>query len=986
MRRSIQILTAVLVTAAVFGLTGCASGSDPTPTVYTVTFNASGGSPAPGPQSITEGAKAAAPSPVPVKPGQILEGWYTEAAYTNRWDFNADTVTRDMTLYAKWAPGATGEQNKEALQNAGEITLTARDGDGADVELVVEVGDDTITIVVDGGETLEYPSEITDSAIILKGAGSGGADVSLGYVINEDKTLTITGGLDRIEGSNLTGDPVVSEPNNNLTRPEAPGSFVAVTNITGVPTGGTAGTEVDLSGATVVPADATNRAIVWSVKSAGTTGVSAAGMVNNKFTPAAAGTLTLTATIANGTAQGTAFAKDFEIIISPANSFVPATNITGVPAEGTAGIQVDLSAAAVVPDNANNKAIVWSVKDAGGTGVSATDIVNDKFTPANPGTLTLTATIANGTAQGTAFIKDFAIVISPAFVAVTDITGVPTGGTAGTQVDLNVAAVEPSDATNKAIVWTVKLADTTGVSNAGIVDGKFTPASAGTLTLTATIANGTAQGAAFAKDFEIIISPADTFVPVTNITGAPNSGTVGTPVDLSVAAVIPDNADHKTIVWTVKADGGTGLATADIVAGKFTAAAPGTVKLTATIADGEAEGTDYTRDFDILITVPGSFVPVTNITGVPGTGLVGSPVSLGGATVVPTTASYKTISWAVKTPGAGVTAITGTSFTPTAAGTVVLTARILSGAAAMAPYTQDFTITITTFVAVTDIDGLEEARNVVTGSELDLNAGLTVTPATATYKDIVWSVTSAGETGLTSAAVQTGVFTPEAGGTVTLTATILNGRAQGSNYTQSITLTIVKPVMGIGNIPTTGNRGHELDISGASVTPSDATYKTIVWTIKSEGGTGVTTLPSSGKFTPPNKGTLVLTATITNGSGVGTNFVRDHTITVHDPAETEISFGFEDHESILLRGNANGSQSQLSREGEIQITRGSTYYVSLIGTYSDVKWYLNGTPQTVSGGLIYLPTDTARTIVLSVEGKNGDMEFETSGTYRFVVK
>lgn len=29
-------------------------------------------------------------------------GWYKESGFTNRWNFTTDTVTSDLTLYAKW--------------------------------------------------------------------------------------------------------------------------------------------------------------------------------------------------------------------------------------------------------------------------------------------------------------------------------------------------------------------------------------------------------------------------------------------------------------------------------------------------------------------------------------------------------------------------------------------------------------------------------------------------------------------------------------------------------------------------------------------------------------------------------------------------------------------------------------------------------------------------------------------------------------------
>jgi hypothetical protein len=99
---------------------------------------------------------------------------------------------------------------------------------------------------------------------------------------------------------------------------------------------------------------------------------------------------------------------------SPSSSdiFVPVTDITGVPSGGTAGAEVDLSGATVVPADADYKSISWSVKDAGITGLSAEGIVNARFTPPEPGILVLTAVIPNGMAEGIAYTKDFALTIN----------------------------------------------------------------------------------------------------------------------------------------------------------------------------------------------------------------------------------------------------------------------------------------------------------------------------------------------------------------------------------------------------------------------------------------------------------------------------------------------------------------------------------------------------------------------------------------------
>jgi len=87
--------------------------------------------------------------------------------------------------------------------------------------------------------------------------------------------------------------------------------------------------------------------------------------------------------------------------------FVPVTNITGIPAKTTERASLTLTGA-VAPTNATNRTIVWSVKDAGTTGAT---ISGNVFTTTGVGTAVITATIENGLAEGSDFVKDFTIVV-----------------------------------------------------------------------------------------------------------------------------------------------------------------------------------------------------------------------------------------------------------------------------------------------------------------------------------------------------------------------------------------------------------------------------------------------------------------------------------------------------------------------------------------------------------------------------------------------
>jgi uncharacterized repeat protein (TIGR02543 family) len=66
---------------------------------YTVTFMSNGSNV--GEQYIQFGDTVAAP-PAPTRAGHTFEGWYSDAAFNAAWNFSADKVTSDTTLYAKW--------------------------------------------------------------------------------------------------------------------------------------------------------------------------------------------------------------------------------------------------------------------------------------------------------------------------------------------------------------------------------------------------------------------------------------------------------------------------------------------------------------------------------------------------------------------------------------------------------------------------------------------------------------------------------------------------------------------------------------------------------------------------------------------------------------------------------------------------------------------------------------------------------------------
>jgi len=179
--------------------------------------------------------------------------------------------------------------------------------------------------------------------------------------------------------------------------------------------------------------------------------------------------------------------------------------------------------------------------------------------------------------------------------------------------------------------------------------------------------------------------------------------------------------------------------------------------------------------------IDNDFVPVTGITGVKNPVPVGT-VSLGGK-VVPSGATYKTIRWTVISGGDIVGVISGNNLTTTEEGSVKVRAIVENGKAAGVNFTKDFVISVEPFVAVTDITDVPTEDEV---GEIFLDA--TVHPDDASYTDIEWSVKNSGKT---KATIKGDVLTAKAGGTVIVTATIVNGLGEGKDYTKHFSINVI---------------------------------------------------------------------------------------------------------------------------------------------------------------------------------------------------
>ncbi len=150
------------------------------------------------------------------------------------------------------------------------------------------------------------------------------------------------------------------------------------------------------------------------------------------------------------------------------------------------------------------------------------------------------------------------------------------------------------------------------------------------------------------------------------------------------------------------------------------------------------------------------------------------------------------------------------------------------------------------------------------GGTLQLSAA--IKPDNATHKAVTWSIKNG--TGQASISVA-GLVTAIANGTVTASATANDG----SGIKGDLTITISGQTILVNGITVTGPGGATsittksgtLQLT-ATISPADATNKTITWSI--QNGTGQASISADGIVTAIADGTATVTATTTDGSGI----------------------------------------------------------------------------------------------------------------------
>ena len=384
--------------------------------------------------------------------------------------------------------------------------------------------------------------------------------------------------------------------------------------------------------ATVKPDDAADKTPTWTSSNTAAATVSSEGVV----TAVKAGTATITAKCGEKTATCT---------VTVQAKFV---NVTGVTLDKeTMSLGVGSSAqltATVLPANANNKALKWSVSSSAVSVTSQGNVATVTARSAGEATVTV-ETIDGG------FTKECKVTV---FVPVTSITLSQTSATIAYGQTLSLTAtVAPTNATDPTLEWSSDKPTVASVTD-GVVKAGST---AGTATITAKSKSNpsvTATCKVTVKS-EIIL--------VNKITISPSSLNLSLNETAKLTATIsPSNADDKTIIWSVP----QGAVASVDQNGNVTAVREGQSRIIAKSADGNAQ----------------AWISVT-VTKVAVTGFALSPTTLTlkvgetydlQTTFVPSNASIRKVSWSSKSTSVATVDANG-RVTAKAAGTATIVAK-----------------------------------------------------------------------------------------------------------------------------------------------------------------------------------------------------------------------------------------------------------------------------------------------------------------------
>lgn len=564
----------------------------------------------------------------------------------------------------------------------------------------------------------------------------------------------------------------------------------------------TTGTPLQLN-ATVLPVDATNKKVTWESSDPTVASVDATGLVSVYKT----GTARITVVTDDGGKTAVCQITARSVVTGVTLNKDELTLVNG---------EVGTLKATVLPFDVTNKSVTWSSSDESVAVVNA----NGQITTRKAGTTVITVKTAEGGKTATCTVT-----VSAGVVSVTSITLNKTSTTLkeGSTEKLN-ATIAPASATNKEVMWT---SDKPSVASVA-VDGTITAHKSGTATITAKTVDG-------GKTAMCMVTVNTSAIAVTGVSLNPDKLSLveGNSSPLT-ATILPGNATVKSVTWSSSAPA---IASVDGT-GRVTAHKAGQATITVTTTDGNKTG-------QCLVTVTSSLVAVTGVS------LNKSALSLSAsgseklqATITPSNATNKSVTWKSSDPFVASVAADGT-VSAHKAGSATITVTSVDGG-------KEATCAVRVNAGVVSVTGVtlnKTQLNLVEGNSEGLTA--TVTPSDATNKNVTWSSSNSSVATVDA----TGKVTALSAGNATITVTTADG-SKTAVCSVSVTAKTIA-VTGISVSPTSlakkTGESHQLS---ATVSPANATNKNVTWT---SSNPAVATVSSTGLVTATGPGSATIT-------------------------------------------------------------------------------------------------------------------------------
>ena len=552
--------------------------------------------------------------------------------------------------------------------------------------------------------------------------------------------------------------------------------------------------------ATVLPENATNKAVKWSSSDTKVVTVDE----NGKVTAVAGGSATVTCTAESGGVKATCKVTVAEDATS--------LRITNLPSgklykEQKHQLKIEFNSSTVT-----NKTVTWSSSNSGAVSVDQEGIITAMM--ANVGA-TITATYVRS--DGRKIIAQCEIFTEPK-IEVTGIS-IDNGKTLYRKYDRTEqfsATVEPYNASEKTVYWYLEN-NGNGVATIDKTTGLLTPKKAGKVKV---IARSKDKDSIEASCFVYFVEPLKFY-----------SSTVKVPVGTTSALKLEESNNHPDMAVTWKSSN-TAIATVD-KNGTVKGIKAGTVTITATAPNNLYSAT---CKVNVVIPVTGVKINATSVT-VP----KGEKRSVT-ATVYPANATDQNVTWS-----AGSSKI---SVSPTGQ---------IEGKSVGST-----TLTVTTndgrYTDVIDVEVIIPVSSITFDySSITLDAGKKKTlspkigPIGATDKSVKWS---SGNTKIAKVSAD-GVVTAVAAGTATITCTSADGYAKST-----VKVTVTQPPTGIKfkSKKTTVKIGTPKTLT-PTVLPDTATNKNVIWSSSDEK---IAKVAADGTVTGLKKGTVKITATTAN--------------------------------------------------------------------------------------------------------------------------